>query len=150
MMGEQPYASEDVLQRALEEHPEVIAGSSTAGSRTGRLLLVKREMGVPGSEGGSSIWSLDHLFLDAEGVPVVVEVKRSSDTRIRREVVGQMLDYAANGVRYWPIENLRWRLSGGCSTTCIAVVSASVGAGARLRACPVGTGLAGSLPASGP
>ena len=31
--------------------------------------------------------------------PTLVEVKRSSDTRIRREVVGQMLDYAANGQR---------------------------------------------------
>jgi hypothetical protein len=36
-----------------------------------------------------------------------VEVKRSSDTRIRREVVGQMLDYAANGVKYWPLATLR-------------------------------------------
>jgi hypothetical protein len=27
-----------------------------------------------------------------------VEVKRSSDGRIRREVIGQTLDYAANGV----------------------------------------------------
>ena len=40
-------------------------------------------------------------------MPTLVEVKRSSDTRIRREVVGQMLDYAANGVVYWPIEKLR-------------------------------------------
>jgi hypothetical protein len=29
-----------------------------------------------------------------------LEVKRSSDTRIRREVVGQMLDYAANGASF--------------------------------------------------
>jgi hypothetical protein len=29
------------------------------------------------------------------------------DTRIRREVVGQLLDYAANAVVYWPIERLR-------------------------------------------
>ena len=64
-------------------------------------------MGVPGSEGGGAVWSVDHLFLDADGVPVIVEVKRSSDTRIRREVVGQMLDYAANGVRYWPVPTLR-------------------------------------------
>ena len=40
-------------------------------------------------------------------MPTLVEVKRSSDTRIRREVVGQMLDYAANGVVYWPLEQLR-------------------------------------------
>jgi hypothetical protein len=38
---------------------------------------------------------------------VLVEVKRSTNTQIRREVVGQMLDYAANGVRYWPVAVLR-------------------------------------------
>ena len=96
-MIETSYETEDVLQRALAEHPEVIAGSTTTGGDAGRLLLIRREMGVPGTSEGANVWSLDHLFLDGEGVPVVVEVKRSSDTRIRREVVGQMLDYAANG-----------------------------------------------------
>ena len=107
VLTQQPYVKEDVLQRALAEHPDVIAGPTTSGARSGNLLLVRREMGVPGAEGGGAIWSLDHLFLDADGVPVIVEVKRSSDTRIRREVVGQMLDYAANGVKYWPVEMLR-------------------------------------------
>ncbi len=41
--------------------------------------------------------------------PTLVEVKRSSDTRIRREVVGQLIDYAANAVVYWPVESLRAR-----------------------------------------
>jgi hypothetical protein len=40
-------------------------------------------------------------------VPTLIEVKRSTDTRIRREVVGQMLDYAANAVAYWPAERLQ-------------------------------------------
>lgn len=60
-------------------------------------------------EGGSGRWSVDHLFLDQDAVPTIVEVKRSTDTRIRREVVGQMLDYAANGVVHWQIETLRAR-----------------------------------------
>ena len=59
-------------------------------------------------------WSLDHLFIDQEGIPTLVEVKRSSDTRIRREVVGQMLDYAANAVVYWPVEDLRARFESRC------------------------------------
>ena len=37
---------------------------------------------------------------------MLVEVKRSSDTRTRREVVAQMLEYAANGVAYWPIDRV--------------------------------------------
>lgn len=40
-------------------------------------------------------------------MPTIVEVKRSTDTRIRREVIGQMLDYAANGVVYWSVDRLR-------------------------------------------
>jgi len=36
-----------------------------------------------------------------------VEIKRSSDSRIRREVVGQMLDYAANTQKYWPSDIIK-------------------------------------------
>jgi len=57
---------------------------------------------------------LDHLFLDQDAVPTFVEVKRSSDSRIRREVVGQMLDYAANAVVYWPIERIRAQFEAAC------------------------------------
>ena len=80
-----------------------------------RWLLVRREMPVPGEESGSSRWSLDHLFLDQEGVPTLIEVKRSSDTRLRREVVGQMLDYAANAVVYWPLERVQAEFDQTCT-----------------------------------
>ena len=92
VLEQKPYDSEALLQEALASFPAVLAGSSTADGAARPLLLVKREMGVPKADGASSTWSLDHLFVDAEGVPVVIEVKRSSDTRIRREVLGQMLD----------------------------------------------------------
>ncbi len=104
-MHETEYATEEILQKALADYPNLIAGVATAGDN-GRLLLVRREMPVPGAAGGGQL-SLDHLFIDNRGIPVLVEVKRSSDTRARREVVAQMLDYAANGVAYWPPEQLR-------------------------------------------
>lgn len=107
VMAETPYENETILQQSLAEHPDVIAGPTTTGGDAERLMLVRREMGVPGAAEGPNVWSLDHLFIDGEGVPVIVEVKRSSDTRIRREVVGQMLDYAANGSKYWPVATLR-------------------------------------------
>ena len=66
-------------------------------------------MAVPAEEGGSGRWAIDHLFLDQDGVPTLVEVKRATDPGIRREVVGQMLDYAANAVVYWPVEDIRAR-----------------------------------------
>ena len=107
VLEEKPYASELILQQALEDHPQVIAGMTTASGESVKLALVKREFGVPGHQGGGQVWALDHLFVDSEGVPVLIEVKRASDLRIRREVVGQMLDYAANGLKYWPIDQLR-------------------------------------------
>jgi hypothetical protein len=110
LLQEKPYDSEALLQVALAKYPEVIAGPTTDGDGDARLLLITREMGVPSVEHGSSWFSLDHLFIDHEGVPVLVEVKRSSDTRIRREVLGQMLDYAANAVKYWPLPLLRQSL----------------------------------------
>ncbi|MGI9043948.1 MAG: hypothetical protein ACR2GK_07450 [Gemmatimonadaceae bacterium] len=104
-LSEQPYDSEDLLQQLLAQYPEVLAGEDHGGQPR-KWLLVKREMAVPGDPSGSPRWSLDHLFLDQTGIPTLVEVKRSSDTRLRREVVGQMLDYAANAVAYWPVERL--------------------------------------------
>ena len=71
-----------------------------------RWLLVKRELAIPG-EAASSWWSLDHLFLDQDGIPTFVECKRSSDTRARREVVAQMLDYAANEIKFWSMGEIR-------------------------------------------
>ena len=71
-------------------------------------------MAVPSEEGGGGRWSLDHLFLDQDAIPTLVEVKRSTDSRIRREVVGQMLDYAANAVAYWPVEQIRARFEARC------------------------------------
>jgi hypothetical protein len=108
----EPYENEGLLQQALALYPEVLAGSTTTGGHT-RLLLVQQEMGIPSNESGGDTFSLDHLFLDSSGIPVIVEVKRASDTRIRREVVGQMLDYAANALRYWPVGRLRGTVEAG-------------------------------------
>lgn len=100
-----------MLQALLAEHPEILAGDVDGDGEGWGWLLVRREAGVGVMEGGGSRWSLDHLFLDADGVPTLVEVKRSSDTRARREVVAQMLDYAANAASFWRVELLEaWLL----------------------------------------
>lgn len=111
-MSEQEYASEELLQKLLADYPNLLAGDQIDPTQPRRWLLVSREMSLASEEDGAGRWSVDHLFLDQDAIPTIVEVKRSSDTRIRREVVGQMLDYAANAVVYWPIEALRARLEG--------------------------------------
>lgn len=106
-MEETPYAAEDILQSLLEDYPDLIPGEQINPDVPRKWIFVKREAGVPSAEGAGDVWSLDHLFLDQDGVPTLIECKRASDTRIRREVVAQMLDYAANGTQYWPMERLR-------------------------------------------
>lgn len=103
----QPYPQEDLLQELLARYPNLLAGDQMNPTAPRRWLLVRREAPVPDAVDGSGRWSLDHLFLDQDGVPTLVEVKRASDTRGRREVVAQMLDYAANGVAYWPVETIK-------------------------------------------
>ena len=106
-MQEQEYDSEDLLQTLLAKYPDLLAGDQMDVISPRKWLLIKRELGLPSAEDGGDTWSVDHLFLDQDAIPTIVEVKRSRDTRIRREVIGQMLDYAANAVVYWPMEKLR-------------------------------------------
>jgi hypothetical protein len=106
-MRQTPYEAEDVLQTLIAKFPSLLSGDAKGAEVPRRWVLVGREAAQPDDEDAAGRWSVDHLFLDQEAVPTLVEVKRSSDTRIRREVVGQMLDYAANGVVYWPLEQLR-------------------------------------------
>ncbi|MFO7539058.1 MAG: hypothetical protein R6X32_13520 [Chloroflexota bacterium] len=106
-MVETPYDQEEILQHALAQYPDLLPGDQINPESPRRWLLVKRELGVPGMANGGGIWSLDHLFLDQDGIPTFVECKRAGDTRSRREVVAQMLDYAANGTEYWPMDRLR-------------------------------------------
>lgn len=115
-LTETPYDTEDVLQTFLADYPKLLAGEQIDPDTPRRWVLVRREASVSDRPDGASRWSLDHLFLDQDGVPTLVEVKRSSDTRIRREVVGQMLDYAANAVVHWPVEKLITEFEATCDS----------------------------------
>jgi len=113
-LHEEPYEIEDHLQGLIAQYPALLSGEQAKTSAPRRWLLIGREVGVPDNESESNRWALDHLFIDQDGIPTLVEVKRSEDTRIRREVVGQMLDYAANAVVYWPIEKIQSQFERTC------------------------------------
>ncbi len=113
-MVEQEYDSEELLQKLLAKFPNLIPGAQIDSDNPRRWLLVSREMGVPCKEGMGGHWSVDHLFIDQDAIPTIVEVKRATDSRIRREVIGQILDYASNAVVYWSIEKIRTRYEAMC------------------------------------
>ena len=105
-LTEAHYLTEANLQKLLADFPALLAGKQLDELNPRRWLLVQRELGIPDSEVSGNRWSIDHLFLDQDGIPTLVEVKRSTDTRIRREVIGQLLDYAANATVYWTADTL--------------------------------------------
>ncbi len=106
-MKQAEFENEDRLQQLVANHPELLMGQSINPENPRRWLLVSREIGIQDHEDGVDRWRLDHLFLDQDGVPTLIEVKRVSDPRARREVVAQMLDYAANAVVTWKAQTLR-------------------------------------------
>jgi len=113
-LQQQEYEAEELLQRLLAAYPNLLAGDQMDEGAPRRWLLVCREASIPQDDRATGRLALDHLFLDQDAVPTLVEVKRSTDSRIRREVVGQMLDYAANAVRYFPVEMLQSRFEERC------------------------------------
>ena len=95
------------LQRILEANADLLPGDQINPADPRRWLQIKREMPVPSPDTGVGRWSIDFLFSDQDAIPTFVECKRFNDTRSRREVVGQMLEYAANGHHYWSGSELR-------------------------------------------
>ena len=95
------------LQSLLENNYGLLVGDQINPEDPRRWLLLKREMPVPSPSTGSDRWSIDFFFVDQDAVPTFIECKRYYDTRSRREIVGQMLEYAANGQHYWTVDSLR-------------------------------------------
>jgi hypothetical protein len=73
-LTEQHYESEELLQRLLERYPSLLAGRQMSPAEPRRWVLVTREAGMPSRLGGGAQWSADHVFLDQDAVPTIVEV----------------------------------------------------------------------------
>lgn len=106
-LGEADFSSEDDLQVLLAEHPELIDGERIRPDDPRRWILIKREKGIAKTPDAGDHWALDLLLIDQDGIPTLVEVKRGSNSEIRRKVVGQMLEYAAHATVSWSAGNIR-------------------------------------------
>ncbi len=88
------FESESDLQSLIDSHPEIIlSGLPEIDPQlcpdAPRMLSLGRE--TPLSSG-----AVDNLFIDTNAILTFVECKRYSDTRIRREVYPQALNYASD------------------------------------------------------
>ena len=106
-MAEEPFPLEDTLQKLVADHPKLLSGEQINPNDPRRWLLIQREQGIPDTEGGNYRWALDHLLIDQDAIPTLVETKRSDNSEIRRTIVGQMLDYAAFARRTWKVQDIR-------------------------------------------
>ncbi|SFP84237.1 hypothetical protein [Sphingomonas rubra] len=84
---------EAVLRDLIAEHPALLPVHDLDPSY-GRLVTVTRELSIPG------VGFVDVLLMDEAGRLVMVECKLWRNPQARREVVGQILDYARELSRY--------------------------------------------------
>jgi len=81
---EEKHHNENNFQELLFLYPDLIPGDEIDPENPRRWLRVGRE-----------IDNIDIFLLDQDGIPTIVEVKKSNNSEIHREVVGQMLDYGS-------------------------------------------------------
>ena len=93
---EERFVEEAEIQRLLAEYPELLEGTQIRPDDPRRWILITREQGIPATLGAGDRWSVDHLVIDQDAMPTLVEVKRGDNTELRRTVITQMLDYAAH------------------------------------------------------
>ena len=129
-LEEERFSTEDELQELIAAHPELLDGEQMRPGDPRRWILITREKGIAETAESAARWSLDHLIVDQDAIPTLVEVKRGTNSEIRRTVVGQMLEYAANAAQTWTADELRqsfeeaplppdvtrkWSLTGCCN-----------------------------------
>lgn len=106
-LDKEPFSNEGILQELLAEHPELLDGEQIKPGDPRRWILIDREVGISETKDASPIWSLDHLLIDQDAVPTLVEVKRGKNREVRRAIVGQLLEYAAHASVSWTVADLR-------------------------------------------
>lgn len=80
------FDNESLLQDILEKFPEFVALEDLGVSEP--FVVIGREVATPAGY-------IDVLCIDGEGVLTVIETKLARNPQIRREVVGQVLEYVA-------------------------------------------------------
>ena len=106
-LQEKTFGSEFQLQELIAEHPELIDGEQIRPDDARRWILVDREKGIAETADTGARWSLDHLIIDQDARPTLVEVKLRDNSDIHRKIVGQVLEYAAHASETWTADDLR-------------------------------------------
>ena len=114
-MAEARFSVEDDLQALIAKHPELLDGQQIRPGDPRRWVLVTREKSIAETADAGARWALDHLIVDQDAVPTLVEVKLGHNREVRRTVVGQMLEYAAHAAQSWTPDELRRTFERTCT-----------------------------------
>ena len=106
---EQERKPEALMEVLSVEYPGLIAGGKTDLHALRRWVLVPWESGAPEISGFSDHSFDAYLFLDEEGIPALVGIKRSVDKRLFRDIIADVLDCAEHVVAECPAEAIRAR-----------------------------------------
>ena len=82
VLDSREFVTEEALEMVLSSHPDLLRQQGESA-----LAFVDRQVEL--GEAGT----LDLLFVNADGLPVAVEVKLQRNAQARREVVAQAIDY---------------------------------------------------------
>ena len=84
--------NEEQLQQLVHEHPEALPINEIDAAFEGAISIC-RELNTPAGP-------IDNFLITPSGLPVIVECKLWRNPQARREVVGQVLDYAKELARW--------------------------------------------------
>lgn len=105
------FPTEKQLDGYIERYPDLLASALSSDERELRFILVETQAPIDDPESRSGRWAADALFLDQYGVLTIVEDKLSGNPEIRRKIIGQMIEYAANLLETLTVDGLQQRLA---------------------------------------
>lgn len=96
------YQKELELQKIVADNPGILQRENDDVS----IFLVAQEYKISDAPDSDISFYIDHLCIDSNGVPIIVETKLGHNTEIRRTITGQMLDYASR-ISIADLENIK-------------------------------------------
>lgn len=103
------YENEKLLESLIAEYPRVLGSDIGSVDDDRRWMLIDQQFRTPGLKR----W-IDLLFVDQDGIPAIVETKLASNPEIRRDVVGQIVQYGASIVANLKVVALQEAFSRRC------------------------------------
>lgn len=106
-MKSQSCDSTHSLKQLLADNPSLLAGEQIDPFDPRRWLSIATQLPVPSAVYDQERGVVDHLFVDQDAMPTLVQVVTSNDHNFWELPIAKLLDYAAHGTSYWSISYLQ-------------------------------------------